>query len=91
MNTFALDKNYSQLNFEEISIDELEIISGGTGLANVNDGISTNYYSTNRGWSFTVSYPGGSTTTANPNTQWYSYTYINGSGQVTTGTGSTYG
>ncbi len=31
MNTFALDKNYSQLNFEEISIDDLEIISGGTG------------------------------------------------------------
>ena len=37
MNTFALDKNYSQFNFEEISVDELEIISGGSGLANVND------------------------------------------------------
>ena len=39
MNTFALDKNYSRLNFDEISVDELEIISGGTGLANVNDGL----------------------------------------------------
>lgn len=37
MNTFALDKNYSQFNFEEVSIDDLEIISGGTGVANVND------------------------------------------------------
>lgn len=29
MNTFSLDKNYSQINFEEISVDDLEIISGG--------------------------------------------------------------
>jgi hypothetical protein len=31
MNTFNLDKNYQQFNFEEISVDELEIISGGSG------------------------------------------------------------
>ncbi|MBE8716319.1 hypothetical protein [Cellvibrio polysaccharolyticus] len=31
MNTFGLDKNYTQFNFEEISVDELQIISGGSG------------------------------------------------------------
>jgi hypothetical protein len=31
MNTFALDKNYNQFNFAEISVAELEIISGGSG------------------------------------------------------------
>lgn len=31
MSTFALDKNYQQFNFEEISVDELQIISGGSG------------------------------------------------------------
>ncbi len=31
MSTFGLDKNYQQFNFEEISVDELEIISGGSG------------------------------------------------------------
>lgn len=33
MNTFALDKNYQQFNFEEISVDELQVISGGSGSA----------------------------------------------------------
>jgi hypothetical protein len=31
MNTFALDKNYDQFNFEQISVAELEVISGGSG------------------------------------------------------------
>ena len=31
MNTFALDKNYDQIDFEEISVVELEVISGGSG------------------------------------------------------------
>ncbi len=31
MSTFALDKNYQQFNFEEISVEELQIISGGSG------------------------------------------------------------
>lgn len=31
MSTFGLDKNYQQFNFEEISVDELQIISGGSG------------------------------------------------------------
>lgn len=31
MNTFGLDRNYSQLNFEEISVEELTIVSGGSG------------------------------------------------------------
>jgi hypothetical protein len=31
MNTFALDKNYDQINFEKISVAELEVISGGSG------------------------------------------------------------
>lgn len=34
MSTFALDKNYSQFNFEEISVAELGIISGGSGGTN---------------------------------------------------------
>lgn len=31
MNNFGLDKNYEQFNFEEITVEELEIISGGSG------------------------------------------------------------
>ena len=31
MNTFALDKNYQPFNFEEISVEELQFISGGSG------------------------------------------------------------
>jgi len=31
MKTFALDKNYDQVNFEQISVAELEVISGGSG------------------------------------------------------------
>jgi hypothetical protein len=31
MSTFALDKNYNAFNFEEISIAELDVISGGSG------------------------------------------------------------
>jgi hypothetical protein len=31
MNNFALDKNYNQIKFEEISVAELEVISGGSG------------------------------------------------------------
>jgi bacteriocin-like protein len=31
MNTFGLDKNYEQFNFEEISVEELQVISGGSG------------------------------------------------------------
>ena len=31
MNNFALDRNYDQINFEEISVAELEVISGGSG------------------------------------------------------------
>jgi len=31
MSTFALDKNYQQFNFEEVSVDDLMVISGGSG------------------------------------------------------------
>jgi hypothetical protein len=31
MNAFALDKNYNAFNFAEISLADLEIISGGSG------------------------------------------------------------
>lgn len=31
MNNFGLDKNYSQFNFEEITVDDLVIVSGGSG------------------------------------------------------------
>ncbi len=31
MNTFGLDKNHSQLNFEEITVEDLVIVSGGSG------------------------------------------------------------
>jgi hypothetical protein len=31
MNTFALDKNYNAFNFAEISLADLEVISGGSG------------------------------------------------------------
>lgn len=31
MNNFGLDKNYSQLNFEEITVEDLVIVSGGSG------------------------------------------------------------
>ena len=31
MSTFALDKNYNTFNFEEISVAELDVISGGSG------------------------------------------------------------
>lgn len=31
MSAFALDRSYSQLNFAEISVDELEMITGGSG------------------------------------------------------------
>ena len=31
MSTVALDKNCDQVNFEEISVAELEVISGGSG------------------------------------------------------------
>ena len=33
MSTFALDRNYQQFNFEEISVEELQVISGGSGSA----------------------------------------------------------
>jgi len=33
MNTFALDKNYNAFNFAEISVADLEVISGGSGSA----------------------------------------------------------
>lgn len=29
--TFGLDKNYERINFEEVSVEELEVISGGSG------------------------------------------------------------
>jgi len=90
MNTFALDKNYSQLNFDEISVDDLEIISGGTGLANVNDGLSTGYYTTTRGYTFTTNAPGNTYTNTTVNTQTYTYTYINSSGTSVTGGGSVF-
>jgi len=31
MNTFGLDKNYEQINFEEVTVEELQVISGGSG------------------------------------------------------------
>ncbi|QEI11002.1 hypothetical protein [Cellvibrio japonicus] len=31
MNTFGLDRNYEQFNFEEVSVEDLQIISGGSG------------------------------------------------------------
>ena len=85
MNTFALDKNYNQFNFEEISVDDLEIISGGTGVANVNDGLASNYYSSTYGWTLTIE---GQHTQTSYNTQYYSYSYTTSSGQYVTGTGS---
>ncbi|WP_158972648.1 hypothetical protein [Paraglaciecola sp. L3A3] len=30
-NIFGLDKNYEQFDFEEISVEELQMISGGSG------------------------------------------------------------
>lgn len=29
--TFGLDKKYEQINFEEVSVEELDVISGGYG------------------------------------------------------------
>ncbi len=89
MNTFALDKNYSQLNFEEISVDDLEIISGGTGSANVNDGLSAGYYSTNLN-PYHFRDPINSTVTVFSNPQRYSYTYTSSSGTSVSGSGSVY-
>lgn len=91
MNTFGLDKNYNQLNFEEISVDKLEIISGGTGVANVNDGLATTWYSgrptTGNGYT-----EGSSSRTSSTYTQYYSYSYPSSSGTLTnTSTGSTFG
>ena len=40
MSTFALDKNYDQFNFEEISIAELGVISGGSGGSYIPGGIA---------------------------------------------------
>lgn len=31
MKTFGLDKNFDQFNFEELKVEDLEIISGGCG------------------------------------------------------------
>jgi hypothetical protein len=31
MSSFALDKNYDQIVFEQISVAELEVVSGGSG------------------------------------------------------------
>lgn len=31
MNNFGLDKSYEQFDFEEITVEDLEVISGGTG------------------------------------------------------------
>lgn len=31
MNTFALDKKYQKFDFDEISVEDLQVISGGTG------------------------------------------------------------
>lgn len=31
MKNFGLDKNYNQIDFEEVSIEELQVISGGSG------------------------------------------------------------
>lgn len=31
MSDFGLDKKYEQFNFEEITVEELQIISGGSG------------------------------------------------------------
>jgi hypothetical protein len=31
MNSFGIDKNYEQFNFEEITVEELQMISGGSG------------------------------------------------------------
>jgi len=33
MKTFGLDRKYDQINFAEVSAEELEIISGGSGAA----------------------------------------------------------
>ncbi len=33
MSTFGLDRNYEQFNFEEVSVEELQLISGGSGSA----------------------------------------------------------
>ncbi len=35
MSTFALDKNYSQFNLSEISVDDLMVISGGSGSSGI--------------------------------------------------------
>ena len=31
MNTFSLDKNYQRFDFDEVSVSDLESVSGGTG------------------------------------------------------------
>jgi bacteriocin-like protein len=31
MKSFGLDKNYEQINFEEVTVEELQAISGGSG------------------------------------------------------------
>lgn len=33
MNTFGIQNSYQQFNFQEISVDDLEIISGGSGVS----------------------------------------------------------
>jgi len=34
MSSFGLNKNYSQFDFEEITVDDLSLISGGSGGTN---------------------------------------------------------
>jgi hypothetical protein len=31
MQTFGIDKNYEEINFEAVSVEELEMVSGGSG------------------------------------------------------------
>jgi hypothetical protein len=31
MQSFGIDKNYEEINFEEVSVEDLQMISGGSG------------------------------------------------------------
>lgn len=46
MSTFALDNSYNQFNFEEITVDDLTLIAGGSGSINWQcvTGVAGGYY-----------------------------------------------
>jgi predicted regulator of Ras-like GTPase activity (Roadblock/LC7/MglB family) len=38
MQTFGIDKNYEEINFEQVSVEELQMISGGSGGLSLTEG-----------------------------------------------------